>query len=192
MGKVMCFTGRRPKDLFGYNKEAYVPLVEAIKRELRVHIQNGYDVFITGGAQGVDQLAFWAVNRLKDEFPHIQNVVYIPFEGQERIWKPEGLFSQKEYRLMLKLADAVKVVTPGKVEYKRDVVKALYERNHAMVRDADTVFGVFPDDTWQNPDTKGGTAECLRNAYGIDKAIYQLSNATLKAHWVSPRLTCEE
>lgn len=185
---IMCFTGRRPKDLLGYEHAAYLPMVEAIKSCLREHIVNGYDTFISGGAQGFDQLAFWAVNRLKSEFPHIKNITCIPFEGQERIWKPEGLFSQKEYRLMNKLADKVIVVTPGKVEHKRDVVNALYERNHAMVEAADAVFGLFPDDSWKNPTTKGGTAECLRNAYEVGKAIYQLSNTTLQGKWVNTYL----
>ena len=63
----MCFTGRRPKDLFGYNHDAYIPMVEAIKRDLRGFVSNGYTEFISGGAQGFDQLAFWAVNALKRE-----------------------------------------------------------------------------------------------------------------------------
>lgn len=182
---IMCFTGRRPKDLLGYEHDAYLPMVEAIKSCLREHIVNGYDTFISGGAQGFDQLAFWAVNRLKSEFPHIKNIVYIPFAGQERMWKAEGLFSQKEYRLMLKLADEVKVVT-SEIDVPKvgGVVKALHLRNHAMVDSADAVFGLFPDMTWQDPKTKGGTAECLKYTRSVNKPIFQMSNTTLIGEWV--------
>ena len=180
---IMCFTGRRPKDLFGYEKARYLPLMEALKSCLRQHINEGYDTFISGGAQGFDQLSFWAVNRLKDEYSHIRNIVYVPFEGQERIWKDTGLFSKHEYRLMLKFSDEIHVVTPGNIGNKADVVKALHDRNHAMVNTSDAVFGLFPDLSWQSPTVKGGTAECLKYAHSAGKPIYQLSNATLRGWW---------
>ena len=66
----------------------------------------GIKNYITGGAQGFDQLAFWAVNSLKKEYD-IQNIVYIPFQGQERLWKKTGMFGQKDYQKMLALADQV-------------------------------------------------------------------------------------
>lgn len=182
--KTMCFTGRRPKDLFGYKKSDYIPLVEAMKAALREHINDGYTTFISGGAQGFDQLAFWAVNRLKEEGHDITNIVYIPFEGQERIWRPEGLFGQKEYRLMRKKADEVVIVTEGDVTSKYGIIKALHDRNHAMVAKADAVFGLFPDMSWQLPATKGGTAECLKYAVSKGKPIFQLSNETLESWWV--------
>ena len=91
--KAMCFTGRRPKDLYGYNHDAYIPMVNAIKSCLRKHISQGYTKFISGGAQGFDQLSFWAVNALKREGYDIKNIVYVPFKGQEKAWKETGLFS---------------------------------------------------------------------------------------------------
>lgn len=183
--KVMCFTGRRPKDLFGYNKEDYIQMMEVIKNALREHISNGYTTFISGGAQGFDQLAFWAVNRLKEEGHDIKNIVYVPFKGQERIWRHEGLFSQKEYNLMLKKADEVVIVTEGNVTSKYDIIKAMHARNHAMVAKSDAVFGLFPDMSWKESTTKGGTAECLKYAASKDKPIFQLSNVSLDSWWVN-------
>ena len=96
MNKSMCATGRRPKDLHGYDHDKYIPMVEATKECLREHIRNGYTRFVSGGAQGFDQIFFWAVNALKREGYNIKNVVYVPFRGQERAWKATGLFSQAE------------------------------------------------------------------------------------------------
>ena len=182
--KTMCFTGRRPKDLLGYNRDDYLPMMEAIKECLREHIKNGYTTFISGGAQGFDQLAFWAVNALKREGHEIKNIVYVPFNGQERIWAKEGLFSQAQYKQMLSKADEIVIVTEGEVNDKASIVKALYERNHKMVADADAVFGLFPDMSWQEKSVKGGTAECLRYSMKQNKPIFQLSNTTLESWWV--------
>lgn len=180
----MCFTGRRPKDLFGYEHDAYIPMVEAIKSCLREHVANGYTEFISGGAQGFDQLAFWAVNALKrDHGYNIKNVVYVPFKGQERLWKETGLFSKKEYNLMLRLADEI-VYLKESLTDKKEIVEALHERNHAMVDNADTVFGLYPDNSWLLKETKGGTAECLKYAHSKGKRIYRLSNVTLEGGWV--------
>lgn len=180
----MCFTGRRPKDLHGYNHDLYIPIVDATKDALRKHIASGYTTFVTGGAQGFDQLAFWAVNALKREGYQVQNIVYVPFEGQEKAWKDTGLFSKAEYQLMLRLADEVRVLRHINTANKQEVVDALYERNHAMVDDTDATFGLYPDYGWQLPTTRGGTAECLRYAHEHHKPIFQLSNETLRGQWL--------
>ena len=112
MGRVMCFTGRRPKDLFGYQKDKYISLVNKLVTELEKFYLEGFDIFITGGAQGFDQLAFWAVNKLKQKGYPVKNIVYIPFLKQELKWLEKGLFSQSEYRLMLKMADEIKICSP--------------------------------------------------------------------------------
>lgn len=182
--KTICFTGRRPKDLFGYVHDSYIPMVEAIKRDLRQFISQGYDTFISGGAQGFDQLAFWAVNALKREGYNIKNIVYVPFQGQEKAWKATGLFSQAEYNLMLKLADEVVVLRNIDTNNKRTVISAMHSRNHVMVDNADLVFGLYPDYSWQLTTTKGGTAECLKYALSKNKTIWQLSNETLRSDFI--------
>lgn len=84
---TICFTGPRPAKLYGYTKkEEYQKIVDQIKEMIRGFAKFGIKNYITGGAQGFDQLAFWAVNSLKKEYD-IQNIVYIPFQGQEHLWK---------------------------------------------------------------------------------------------------------
>lgn len=170
-----CGTGRRPKNLFGYKKENYLPIIEKMKKGVRwLYDEKGVRKFITGGAQGWDQLLFWAVNAVKRDpkYSDIINSVYIPFKGQELKWSADGLFGKREYRLILKLADEVKYITnfDNTSSYK-DIVDAMMSRNHAMVNDSDYVFGCYQDDSWILPETKGGTSECLKYSVNNDKDI---------------------
>lgn len=82
--KTVCFTGHRPNRLAGYTSRVpYTIFVKRLKKILIPFISQGYTRFITGGAQGIDQLAFWAVEGLKKAGYEVQNIVYVPYEGQE-------------------------------------------------------------------------------------------------------------
>lgn len=182
--KAMSFTGRRPKDLFGYDKEKYRPIVDKLEEELiRFHLEEGFDTHITGGAQGFDQCVFWAVNRMKRLGYNVRNVLYIPFYKQENKWLKTGLFSQEEYRLMLSLADEVHCCNPNfdvLKEPKWKITSNLHARNHEMVADSVLVFGLYPGDGWMDENNKGGTSECLRYAREQQKTIYQMNPFTLE------------
>jgi uncharacterized phage-like protein YoqJ len=176
---TICFTGRRPKNLWGYEKNNYVGLVNQLKEVLKTLHSVGYVRCISGGAQGFDQIAFWAVNALKREGYYFENVVYVPFRGQSSVWKAEGLFSQKEYNLMLGLADEVVYVGEKTSEEKSEITKLLHNRNHAMVDDSDFIIGLYPDKSWEKADKPSGTAECLRYAKEQNKRILQIAPQTL-------------
>ena len=173
--KTVCFTGRRPKDLLSYdnryNKEYYRSLVNYLKETFRkLYEEEGYTRFISGGAQGFDQLVFWAVNALKRDGLPLENIVYVPFKGQERMWAKTGLFSQEDFNLMLSLADEVNVLVD---HIPSNVPVTLHERNHAMVNDSDLIIGLYPDDSWRTA-KKGGTAECLKYSSKMGKKIAQI------------------
>lgn len=170
-GKTLCFTGKRPKDLCGYKKDKYEGLTSCIKRLCETYYKSGYTRYLFGGAQGFDQIAFWAVYELKKVHQDIKLIVYVPFKGQERKWLETGLFSQQEYQQLLSLADEV-VYLHEKLENYNDIVKALYERNHAMVTNSDAVIALYPDATWKT--NKSGTAECMRYADKHHKEICQI------------------
>lgn len=186
--KIMCFTGRRPKDLFGYVKEKYNAIVDKLTLELiRFHLEEGYDTFITGGAQGFDQLAFWAVDRMKRMGYPVKNVVYAPFKKQENKWLEKGLFSRSEYRLMLSRADVVHYCDAEidvLIASKWKINNALHSRNHDMVNSSVLVFGLYPGDAWMDEHCAGGTAECLRYAREQKKDIYQMNPFTLECEYV--------
>lgn len=172
--KVACFTGPRPSKLYGYaNPEPYRPIIEVLKTTVRELCKIGCTTFVTGGAQGIDQLAFWAVDAVKKEMAQtgikIENAVYYPFSHQSDCWPEYGMFGQNEYRLMLESADFTKCIAAENhinTTDKKGVIQALTIRNEEMVDVADVVIGLYG----HNNDFRyasGGTANCLR--YAFDK-----------------------
>ena len=168
MGKVMTFTGPRPTKLFGYGShELYQPLFNTLKEAVRRAYKDGYDTFITGGAQGVDQLAFWAVYAVKLEGASISNIVFVPMEGQASRWaRSGGPFSQEEYNKMLYYADRVEVLNP-KACNNREAGFYLNQRNERMLDAADSVTVVLgpgiTEEQLRNM-SRSGTANCYRSA----------------------------
>ena len=169
MGKVCCFTGHRPKGLYGYDKQKYYPLFNKLEEVICSVIEQGYDTFISGGAQGLDQLAFCVVNKIKKTNPNIKNIIYVPFRGQEEKWAETGLFSKQAYRRILSLADEVKYLRTVDRNNFKEVTNALMYRNHKMCDDSDLVIGVSTPD-YKNKN-KGGTFECLNYAESLGLPI---------------------
>lgn len=166
-----CFTGPRPKNLHGYgSKEPYKPIVDFTESICRQVADAGVARFISGGAQGFDQLAFWAVDRMRKDRPEIENAVYVPFPKQPSRWMETELFGQRQYRLMLRLATECRVLADDPVE-TYESVRLLHARNHAMVADSDFVIALLADRSldWRN--SKGGTAECVRHARKCNKPV---------------------
>ncbi len=164
---TLCFTGTRPKNLCGYEKQSYTRFVKELMDYLKSEFyDNGFRTFISGGAQGFDQLAFWAGYHLKQQenLSDLQNVVYVPFAGQEKVWAEKGSFSQAEYKAMLKVADEVKILRPGISRISCSVSEALLNRNHRMVADSSLLVALFPEGEDFHTKMRSGTAECMRYA----------------------------
>lgn len=178
--KTVCFTGHRAKALCNYEKAKYEKFVDQLKKLVAELIDNEHVVrFITGGAQGMDQLAFWAVNAVVsgkyDGRPRtgIENVVYEPFENYGSNWAKTGLFSQSQYALMKRYATNVETLHAEPAN-KNEAVKLLTERNHAMVDDSDIVVGLINGYGWTAGIDQSGTAECMRYAKETDSSIIQI------------------
>lgn len=167
---TLCFTGRRPKDLCWYDSAKYRTFVDGLAALLydEFYVKRGIRKFINGGAQGFDQMSFWAVNKMKKthKCDDVQNMVFVSFEGQELRWAEKGLFSRAEYYMMIKNADAVYVVCED------NCIDSLFVRNHAMCDYSSICVGLYPDEGWRS--AKGGTAECLRYASDVCEAVYRL------------------
>lgn len=185
---TVCFTGRRPKDLCGYDTTKYEPFVKWLTEYLDTEFyMKGVRNFISGGAQGFDQLSFWAVNNLKQRHSDIRNIVYVPFRGQDSRWLKTGSFSQTEYRQMLSAADEVKYLYEVTTSDFRAVAKALTDRNHDMVNASDAVIALYPSDDYMT--SKGGTSECMRYACKHRKRIFQIKYCALDVLTVSETIT---
>ena len=166
----ICFTGHRAKKLAGYNRDSYQKLFDTLYEFLYrlVEIYKDFDItFLTGGAQGFDQLAFWAVEKVKANGYAVKNVVVIPFKGQENPWQDTGLFSKADYNLMLKKADNYIILNDNATDY----TKKYTQRNHFMVDESVAVIGLFNN-------IEGGTGECVSYALEQKKqkqmTIYQI------------------
>lgn len=175
---TVCFTGHRPKNIFPdgpYNevrRKDYQAIVDQVARIVRTLTEQGYTRFISGGAQGFDQLCFWAVYKVSRDHRHIENILYLPFKGQEQRWARGGLFSQHEYHQMMRIASHIQYCSKHiDTRNLREVTHALMFRNKCMVNDSSLVIGQFEDNSWKNPTTKGGTADCLRYAQQMDRTI---------------------
>ena len=175
INKTVCFTGRRPKYLFGYNDDkSYFKLMNYMYEIVKEAYNKGYRNFITGGAQGFDQLMFRVVNKLKKDNPNtdIKNILYLPCKEQNSKWGKEGLFGSDNYDKMLKKADGI--------YYVSDVYTntCLMDRNKAMIDNSSLVIALYDDENWYNEKrlrNTSGTLNALNYAKGNHRNIYQIS-----------------
>lgn len=164
---TVCFTGHRPNKLAGYEEHNYDAFVADLTQIVLDLYGKGFRNFVTGLAQGVDQLMFWAVMRAKKTHPDIKNVVFMPFRGQELRWAKQGLFSQDDYAKILKHCDLLHVCTEERpVEY-RDAARLLMNRNEDMCNVSSMCIAICMSDDWRKD--KGGTAACMRYQYAKDR-----------------------
>ena len=185
-GLTVCFTGHRPKDLFGHQDVSkYAPLQNSIYKCID-NFYNSYNVrrFISGGAQGVDMLSFFVVEYLKQSHNDIANDLYIPFVDHDAKMLEKGIFSKSEYAKMVDKATSSKIVFPNirSGAPKGEIVSALYGRNIAMVDDSDFVLGVYGGNlnyiVASNCNVGGGTLHCLRYAFSQNKKIVIINPQT--------------
>ena len=180
-----CFAGPRPRTLFPHADDPFSedlrPACSRVVCRLQgvvedLHKRDGIDCFVTGGAQGFDQLAFWAVNAAKRRNPEIKSVVFVPFCGQQDKWHRVGMFGQGEYAKMLSHADAVYICDRDiNVEsaHRPAIAKRLLSRNCLMVDVSSVVVGQYAEDGWRDPSSspRSGTAATLRYAEQSGKRL---------------------
>lgn len=172
------FTGHRPSKLdncyslkhpmsIKISDEIYPILEKLIKEE-------GIRRFITGGAIGFDQIAFWTVHKLKKTYPDIKNVLSIPFKNQAAKWTDKETLTW--YSKMLKLADEIIYVdelgmyrVEGTIIGDYHVAK-MQQRNEHMVDESRIMIAL-----WDG--TKGGTGNCVNYIRKKSKTLY----------WINPK-----
>ena len=125
-----CFTGHRPEKL--QTPESVV--VAALEKEIRQAIADGFSVFISGMARGVDIWAAEIVLRLRDTGEAIRLICACPYQGFERGWKQSW---QNRYNTILSAADLVRHICPG---YSQSCFQ---RRNEWMVDHSARVIAVW-------------------------------------------------
>lgn len=125
-----CFTGHRPEKLTRAEKD----IKDDIKKEIDQAIQEGFYVFITGMARGVDLWAAEIVLDLRRGNKSIKLICAVPYGGFEERWSGQW---QQLYRRISDDADLVKIIGKG---YSSGIFQI---RNQWMVDHAARVIAVF-------------------------------------------------
>lgn len=191
MDKIVAATGHRTKDLSGDPKVGKARITE----EVRALADDGYNVFVSGMAIGVDQIFAESVITLMDEGLDIKLVAAIPFIGQTSTW---GDDAKERWRRILRRAYRIHVVQTS-ADYEVDeiieleeeakpqahhvVVGALFGRNKWMVDLASKVLAVW------NGSKTGGTANCVAYAKKQRRPIRWIKPPDFEASDILPEET---
>lgn len=140
----VCFTGHRPEKLSEAESVVRTKLEDAI----RSSVEDGYFVFISGMARGVDIWAAEIVLKEREHNPAIKLICASPYKGFEGSWSSDW---QKRYNDIMNAADLVRFICPG---YSRACFQI---RNEWMVDHSARVIAVYNGE-------KGGTRNTIEYA----------------------------
>lgn len=140
----VCFTGHRPEKLRRIKPE----IVKDLKKEILQATDEGFNVFISGMARGVDIWAAEIVLQLRADGKNVRLIRACPYKGFEGNW---NIYWRLKYKSVLKEADYVKYVCP---EYSRGCFQI---RNEWMVDHSAKVIAVFNGE-------KSGTGNTVKYA----------------------------
>lgn len=126
----VCFTGHRPEKLSSNE----ILVKQQLQKEIRKSIQDGFNIFISGMARGVDIWASEIVLQLKNEGYPIKLICALPYDGFENNW---SVYWQNKYNLILSRADLVRCIS---THYSPDCFKL---RNEWMVNHSSRVIAVY-------------------------------------------------
>lgn len=160
----IAVTGHRPKDLFGYDPAhpGWQWVRGQLLRVLREFGAQGPVECISGLALGVDQVFFHVARGAG-----LPVAAYVPFEGQDRMWRAPDRRAYAEMRAQACRTVVCRTLTPGQdggFSYG-DVVEALHARNGRMVEDCDLIIAV-----WTGKSV-GGTAQAVRTALAAGRPV---------------------
>lgn len=125
-----CFTGHRPEKL----RRSELEIRAELEREIRKAYVDGFTVFVTGMAKGVDIDAGEIVLQLCAEGLPIRLICASPYPGFENSWSFDW---QRRYKTVMKKADLVRYICP---RYYRGCFQI---RNEWLVNHSARVIAVF-------------------------------------------------
>lgn len=157
--KKCCFTGNRAFKLPWKHNERdkrCLRLKEDLKKEIIKLIQNGYNFFLCGMAQGIDTYCAEIILDLKLIFPYLILECAIPCKEQTKNWLQKDIV---RYNSILSQADKSTYIFET---YNKFCNQA---RNKYMVNNSELILAVW------NQERKGGTWNTVQHAYKCDKKI---------------------
>ena len=132
-----CFTGHRPQHFaFGFDETSAdcLRIKAGLGKQIRLAAEEGYRIFVSGMALGVDLWAAESVLELREENPDIRLCCVLPCATQASRWKPA---QRERYRAVLDRCDEAAVLRPM---YTRG---CMFERNRKMVERSSRVIAVY-------------------------------------------------
>ena len=150
--KTCCVTGHRdiPADETAHVKKA-------LRREIEKAVNDGFTVFLSGFADGVDQYFAEIVLELQSENHGLKLIAALPYR------KRVDSLCQKEHTNALLNACAEVIVIQE--EYKPNVYA---QRNRYMVKHSDRVIAVY------DGREQGGTVKTIRYAHQFRKELREI------------------
>lgn len=160
MGKVLCCTGHRPSKVLWLNNQSsdkYISILETMGYKLQTYLDEGYDHFISGMAQGIDLIFAETVIQFKEHYDlNIKLECVLPCRNQTDKWNNNDT---QRYNAILAKADIITVISEVYNE------KCMMERNIYMVDHSNTVLGFW------NGEKHSGTWNTIRYAQLMNKDI---------------------
>jgi uncharacterized phage-like protein YoqJ len=144
-------------------------ILAKLSQSIAAAISSGFEVFISGGAVGVDQWAAAAVLDAKKGHPEVRLVIARPFPSQSAAWPLNG---QRDYETLLRNADKVLDISPDPYTG----VKMLL-RDEWMVDHAEAVIAV-----WNG--YPGGTGHTVGYAQKQGKPVLRLDPISKECNWL--------
>lgn len=133
---AMCFSGHRPEMLPGEGNqsfEGYKQLKSLVDLHVCDAINEGYSVFYTGMARGVDLLAALTVLSFRKKYRHIKLICVLPYRHQGDKYIKKDAY---DYGFITYKADEVICLQE---DYSRDCMR---KRNQYMVDHSDKLLAV--------------------------------------------------
>ena len=146
----VCFTGRRPEKLNISELEAKEKLTKVILNS----IKDGYSVFISGMARGIDIWAAEIILDLQNSGHDIKLICAVPYKGFEQYWSSDW---KTRYQKIISSCNLVRYISPN---YSN---RCFQIRNEWMVNHSSKVIAFYNGE-------KGGTRNTILYAQG--KNVY--------------------
>ena len=151
-GKTCCVTGHRD-----IPAEETAHVKAALRREIEKAVNDGFTIFLSGLADGVDQYFAEIVLELQNKNPNLKLIAVLPYR------KRKDSLCQKEHTNTL--LDACAEVIIIQEEYRPNVYS---KRNRYMVEHSDRVIAVY------DGREKGGTAGTIRFTHVLKKELREI------------------
>ena len=151
-GKTCCVTGHRD-----IPAEEMAPVKEALRREIKKAVNDGFTVFLSGFADGVEQYFAEIVLELQNKNPDLKLIAVLPYR------KRKDSLCQREHTNTL--LDACAEIIVIQEEYRPNVYS---KRNRYLVEHADRVITVY------DGREKGGTVKAIRYAHQFRKELREI------------------